>query len=144
MAEDIGRSSGAAPGGPAGGPARRRILVVDDELGIRQTLRRILSRDHAVELAASGEEAQAMLEVDVAFDLLFFDLNMPAMSGVDLHAWLHARAPEVASRVVFMTGGAFSPRVIDYLERVGNPKVEKPFEVAGIRSLVAERLATLG
>jgi PAS domain S-box-containing protein len=117
---------------------RGRILVVDDEAGIRKAITRILGRRHEVVAVGSGEEAQGILGKDSSFDVLFFDVMMPSMTGMDLHAWLAARRPDLAQRVVFFTGGAFTPRANEYLSKVGNPRFEKPFDVARLQKAVAE------
>jgi hypothetical protein len=60
------------------------------------------------------------------------------MSGMDLHAWLAESHPALAARVVFVTGGAFTPRASEYVARVGNLRIEKPFDAANLAKLVAE------
>jgi two-component system, cell cycle sensor histidine kinase and response regulator CckA len=128
----------AAPATPATPTVRGRLLVVDDEAAIRRTMQRLLGRAHEVVTAASGEEARAILERDHAFDLVLCDLMMPEMSGMDLHAWLAQHDPALAARVVFVTGGAFTPRASEYVARVGNLRIEKPFDAANLARLVAE------
>ncbi|MBI2377882.1 MAG: PAS domain S-box protein [Deltaproteobacteria bacterium] len=120
---------------------RGRILVVDDELGIRKAISRLLSADHEIATAASGKEARALLENDSAFDVIFCDLMMPDMSGMELHSWLTARSPPLAARVVFITGGAFTPGAAAYLAKVGNLRVEKPFDALVLKGLANERVS---
>jgi PAS domain S-box-containing protein len=117
---------------------RGRILVVDDEEGIRACTERLLSRDHEVVTAASGEAAQKLLEGDRRFDLVLCDLMMPKMSGMELHAWLAQCDPGLAERVVFVSGGAFTPGASDYLKAVGNLRLEKPFDADNMRNLVSK------
>ena len=116
---------------------RGRIFVVDDEAGIRKAITRILGRKHEVVTASSGEEAQAILGRDQAFDVLLFDVMMPSMTGIGLHAWLVPRNPVLAERVVFFTGGAFTPKADEYLAKVGNSTIEKPFDTLRIQKAVA-------
>jgi len=129
----------AAPGdqAPARPEVRGRILVVDDEAGIRAALVRML-KDHDVVEAASGQQAKETLEADQAFDLILCDMMMPAMSGVELHEWLEATHPDLARQVVFVTGGAFTPRAREYLARVSNIRLEKPFDVPNFKNIVSE------
>ncbi|MDP9150791.1 MAG: response regulator, partial [Myxococcota bacterium] len=65
------------------------------------------------------------------------DLMMPVMTGMDLYAEVVRSAPELAGRIVFMTGGAFTPRARAFLESVVNQWVEKPLDMGKLRSLIA-------
>jgi len=114
-----------------------RILVVDDEAPIRGALVRIL-KGHEVIEAGSGIDAQRILESDQAFDLVICDMMMPAMSGVDLHEWLAAENAELAKRVVFVTGGAFTPKEREHLKKVENIRLEKPFDTPRLRKTVTD------
>ncbi|HEY0881573.1 MAG TPA: ATP-binding protein, partial [Archangium sp.] len=120
---------------------RARILVVDDEPAIRRALSRLLGREHDVTAAGSGKEAKALLEQDKAFDIILCDLMMPEMTGMELHAWLAEAAPALAQRVVFISGGAFTPRAAAYLEQVDNRELSKPFVHAELKALVASMMA---
>jgi len=123
---------------PAPPAARGRILVIDDEAGIRATLQRMLGRDHDVVAVASGEEARDLLAKDRRFDLILCDLIMPRLSGMELHAWLAQVDPPLARQVVFITGGPFTPGAQEYVARTSNLRLEKPFDLAGLRRLAGE------
>ncbi len=123
------------------GVPRGRILVVDDEPGVRAVLGRILGREHDVVACGSGRDARRILERDQSFDLVFCDLMMPDTSGMELHSWLATENPGLAARFVFITGGAFSPGAAEYLARVGNPRLEKPVEVAPLSRMARELMA---
>ncbi len=121
-------------------PAHRsRILIVDDERAMRTTLAALLSDRYDVLTADSGASAIGTLKKDPAFDAVLCDLMMPEVSGVDVYAWIQSEAPELAQKVVFMTGGAFTARARDLLERVPNRHIEKPFEL-GELSAALERV----
>ncbi len=132
------RGAEAPEQAPARPGVRGRILVVDDEAGIRASLARLLGREHEVITASSGAEAQVLLTTDRRFDLILCDLMMPRMSGMDLHVWLAQQDPALAGQVVFITGGAFTPGAAEYLARVGNLKVEKPFDNVSLRRMAGE------
>jgi len=71
------------------------ILVIDDEASLRQTLARILQ--HAgwdVTTAANGETGLALVN-EHAFDLVFLDIRMPDMSGLEVLKTIHAKLPEL-------------------------------------------------
>jgi PAS domain S-box-containing protein len=118
--------------------SRGRVLVVDDEPLVRRVFARALGEQHDLVLVESGQAARELLCEDTEFDLIFCDLMMPAVSGMDLFAWLSAHDAPLANRVVFVTGGAFTLEAKDFLERVGNRVVEKPFEAREIAALVLE------
>jgi len=129
-----------APEEPAPRPerGRRRLLVVDDEPMVGKALRRLLP-EHEVISAAGAAEARAAIEADPDLDLILCDLMMPEVSGVELYRELEARFPALARRVVFITGGAFTPEVRAFLRAVTNPVLEKPFDLHRLRALVAGR-----
>jgi CheY-like chemotaxis protein len=120
---------------------RGRILLVDDEEAVRGALLRALGRLHEVVAAASGQAARAILTSDASFDLILCDLMMPEMSGMDVHRWLASEHPRLAQKMVFMTGGTFTPRARRFLAEVDNPCLDKPFDLSHLRSIVAEGIA---
>ena len=135
------RSRGDQPPAPA--QVRiGRILVVDDEPLVARAVARVLSPPHEVVAAGSGPDALARIEGgDRGFDLVLCDLMMPGMSGMDLHERLRAVAPELARRVVFLTGGASHPDARAFLDRARRPFVEKPFDPPALRRVVSSILA---
>jgi CheY-like chemotaxis protein len=79
-----------------------------------------------------------------SYDLVLSDLLMPEMSGMELYDALSRRDPALARKVVFLTGGAFTPAARAFLEREPVLCVEKPFELEAIRAVLARKLAELG
>jgi FixJ family two-component response regulator len=61
---------------------------------------------------------------------------MPEMSGMDLHRELARLAPAQAERIIFLTGGAFSPAAREFLDTVANPRLEKPVDTANLIALI--------
>jgi PAS domain S-box-containing protein len=118
---------------------RARVLVVDDEPHVTSSLQRVLSSEHEVATANSAHDALRMLSSDRAFDVILCDVMMPGMTGMDLYAELARSAPEVSGRVVFMTGGAFTPRAVSFLQDVSNPKIGKPLNLEELRMLITRR-----
>ena len=73
-----------------------RILVVDDELSMREFLSILLEREgYNVTVAASAQEALRIME-SALFDLVLSDVNMPGLSGIELLASIKEKAPETA------------------------------------------------
>jgi CheY-like chemotaxis protein len=125
-------------------PRRARVLVVDDEPLVRRAVQRILSPHHDVRAQGNGRDALAALLEEGGYDLVLCDLMMPEMTGMELHGRVAERSPELASRFVFLTGGAFTSGARDFLQRVPNVRVEKPFEPAALRELVLRLLSEPG
>lgn len=130
-------SKPAPPAAPAPAPGAR-VLVVDDELPVATMLSRILGDEHEVRISTSAREALDLVVSGEPFDVVLCDLLMPGMSGMDLHEQLAARRPGYERRLVFMTGGAFTPRASEFLATVPNQRVEKPFDLNEVRRLVRE------
>ena len=117
---------------------RGRVLVVDDEPMIGASIRRTLAAEHEVISVTRAAEALDRLAAGERFDLVISDLMMPEMTGMDLHEEISRRWPEIARRVVFLTGGAFTARARDFLERSQNRRMDKPFDALLLRALVRE------
>lgn len=108
-------------------PPRMRLLIIDDELVLRRVLEMSLAADHDVVATGSCEAALSILQGDSRFDAVLCDLMMPFGDGMHFYERLAQVAPELRSRVVFMTGGAFTDRARRFLEALPNETLEKPF-----------------
>jgi CheY-like chemotaxis protein len=117
-----------------------RILVVDDDIAIGRSLHRLLCREHDVSVESDARCALARITAGEIFDVVFCDLTMPHMNGMDFFAALQTSHPATARRVIFLTAGTFSPAARDFLASVANLSVSKPFSIATIRA-VARRYA---
>jgi CheY-like chemotaxis protein len=126
--KDRARAAGAAPG--------HRVLVVEDEDAVAAGLRLLLEQEYQVDVAHTGQEALAKLSSGAAFDAVLCDLMMPGMSGIELFRVLAATSPGLEEKLVFMTGGAFTPEAEAFLEEIKNPRVEKPFDFASVDELL--------
>ena len=125
------------PAGPAQAPQRRRVLVVDDEPGVLEAIRRLLAREHDVTTASSGRLALELLADEPGFDLILCDLNMPELGGMQVHGELVRTRPELARRIVFMSGGVFTEASRAFLDSVDCPVLAKPFDPDELRSRVS-------
>jgi len=123
-------------------PARAHILIVDDEPLVCSSLQRSLKRDYEVTAVQSARAALDLIARGEPFDLVLCDLMMPEMSGMDLYEELGRRFPSQCTKFVFFTGGASNAGAREFLERVPNARLEKPADIARIRELVRERIAS--
>jgi two-component system cell cycle sensor histidine kinase/response regulator CckA len=111
----------------------KRILVVDDEPLVARALERTL-RGNDVTVVLSGKDALAALSGE-PFDLVFCDLMMPGVSGMDLYQELR---PDQQERFVFVTGGAFTARAQTFLASIPNRTIDKPLDTKLVKKIVAE------
>jgi PAS domain S-box-containing protein len=118
-----------------------RILVVDDEFEIRETLTQILAGEqHRVVTASSGQEALQRLTAE-HYDVILTDVRMPDLDGRGLYQEIERRWPRLAGRVVFMTGDTLSTGLNEFVLNSGRPVIEKPFMPSDVRRAIAEALA---
>jgi PAS domain S-box-containing protein len=117
-------------------PRGGRLLIVDDEPMILGALRRALVADYQVTCVGDGRAALAKLRAGERYDAMLCDLMMPEMTGMELFAEMERMAPEQTERVIFVTGGAFTPRAREFLDRVPNARIEKPIDFQNLRMLV--------
>ncbi len=116
---------------------RSLVLVVDDEPAVGRALKRGLSAHHDVFVVTSGKAALAHIADGERFDVILSDLMMPDVSGMDLYRQLRTLAPDQADRVIFLSGGAFTSAAREFLDRVPNPRVEKPLELTNVLAIIA-------
>ena len=119
-----------------------RVLAIDDEPIVGAALKRVMGKDNDVVTETSARRALQRIRAGEHFDLILCDLMMPDMTGVDFYNELHAFAPERAADIVFMTGGAFTPKARTFLDTVSNERLEKPFDMVTLKNLVQEHLLT--
>jgi PAS domain S-box-containing protein len=136
------RSSAPPPGDEAAGRARARIgtlgsvLLVDDEPLLAASLARALD---AFEVAVAHDPAAALAQCRArAFDAIVCDVVMPGGGGRAVLEGLRAERPELASRLVFLTGGIHSAEEAAYFEQSGAPILDKPVDVPALRAALAQ------
>jgi CheY-like chemotaxis protein len=135
--EPVPRSSqGGSERPPA---AKARLLVVDDDPLMLKALRRAL-RGHDIETVSSGRHAVTMLESDRRFDLILCDVMMPDLTGVDVYAAAQTLEPGLEERIVFITGGAFTPQASEFMARIPNRRLNKPFSAEAVRATVEDMM----
>jgi PAS domain S-box-containing protein len=101
------------------------ILVVDDEKGIREGCRRILTGDgFAVDVAANGKEGLEMLSIR-PYDLMLVDLMMPGMGGLEMMEQVRQIDPEII--MIVITGFATIETAVDAMKRGAYDYIPKPF-----------------
>ncbi len=121
----------------------KTILVVDDEPDVAELLAEALLLDgHRVDTANSGAAALDRL-AERSYDLVFSDMKMPGMSGVELYDEVARRRPGLERRIIFVTGDTLNPLTKRFLDRTGAPSLSKPFGLDAVRRLVPQHASVL-
>jgi len=114
---------------------RARVLVIDDDRVVARGLARALAA-HDVTVVYEGAQAVQHLREQPPPDVVLCDLMMPGMSGADVYEWIERERPELADRVVFLTGGAFTEKAEAFLAHPRVRVTRKPVAVDELRRLV--------
>jgi CheY-like chemotaxis protein len=123
---------------------RGRVLVIDDEEILVHAIERGLAAHHDVTGMSSGVRAVELIRGGARFDVVLCDLMMPQVSGMELYTTVAALDPEQASRIVFVTGGAFTQTARQFLDTTKNRRIEKPFDLRDLRAVVDAVIAEVG
>ncbi len=117
-----------------------RILIAEDEEGLRSLVARALSQDgHAVVTANDGAEALDVLTREQGgFELLLTDIRMPIMDGIALALAAARDHPNVA--ILLMTGYADQRERASNLDALIHDVIAKPFSLATIRNAVRDAI----
>jgi signal transduction histidine kinase/CheY-like chemotaxis protein len=116
---------------------RARLLIVDDDAMVLSALRRRLQRRYDTVTVLGGAEALARLAEDPGFDSILCDLIMPEVDGKSFYEAVEQDHPQLADRIVFMSGGAFTPRLRKFAASVSNPVLQKPVTREDIESILS-------
>jgi PAS domain S-box-containing protein len=123
----------------AAGAGQAHVLVIDDDTQVGQAFIGQLERaGYRASSCSGGAVGLRRVLHEASIDLVFCDLMMHGMTGMDVHAQLQQQAPALLQKVVFMTAGACSPHARQFVLEHPEQVVEKPFD------LVAETRRRLG
>jgi len=115
---------------PAADPVGRHIVLVEDDAMVGRALSlQLRAAGHRVTVIPDGQTARDTLRSLGDIDLIYCDLMMTGMTGMDLAQALAVEAPDVNRKMVFMTGGAFSPRAREFVAQHADRTVDKPFDI---------------
>jgi CheY-like chemotaxis protein len=116
----------------------RRILVVDDDSLVCESIRRILELDqHQVEIATSGHDALAAVQ-RAKFDLIILDYEMPGSKGDALAASIKAKAPQQS--IIMITGHTEALRLAGNFPLTVDLVINKPFDMQELREAVRKKV----
>jgi CheY-like chemotaxis protein len=128
----------AAPAAPRPDVRRPRVLVVDDERLLLDAYARVLDQEFELAVVDGGGAAIGILGADGDWDAVLCDVMMPDVDGVAVHDWVRDHRPALLPRLIFCTGGAFTPRTLAFTERKGVRLLHKPIGLRELRAVVKE------
>ncbi len=130
----------------AGESGLLRVLLVDDEAGVRRSISRLLRRSGFSVTEAAGGEAALELLRQSRFDVVLSDLRMPGISGEEFFERIRREFPAMTGRVVFTSGDTLREETQSFLKKCGCPALQKPYELSELvrvlRSLQPEAPVT--
>ena len=136
----------ASPAPPATAPSaarNARILMIDDEAALAEMICEYLNMTgHCAQFCSSSEEALALME-HVEFDLVISDFRMPGLTGEQLYEKTMDRDPDLARRVVFMTGDIIGADARRFFSTHDVPCLTKPCALPTIEHFINSRLDLL-
>ena len=115
---------------------RGRVLIVDDEPAVATAMGRIL-RPLDATFVQSAVGGLARIEAGARFEAVLCDIHMPGMTGTQFYDEVVEVAPDLARRIVFVTGSVMTPELLAFLARANCACVEKPFRADHLRAAVA-------
>lgn len=126
--------------GQKGGIGPLKILLVDDEVELAQTLADLLEPGgHDIDLAANGAIALDKLRKR-PFDAIISDLRMPVLDGPGMYAELARSLPQYLNKIIYVTGDTLSPHVNAFLQETPVPVIEKPYRLADVQKAIVNLL----
>ncbi len=113
------------------------ILLIEDEVSVRAFVRAALERKgYSVVQAASGAEGVELL-ASAQYAGVISDIRMPGtINGADIHQWIQKNRPELASRIILISGDTANSETQSLLRGSATPCIEKPFRVQQLISIV--------
>lgn len=118
------------------GNGRQRVLVVDDEIDVGETVAdHLTTLGYSCQVADNGQAALEVLEGET-FDFVLSDIRMPVLDGPGLYEEAARRWPGIEQKFGFITGDTLSPAASRFLQESGAPTIDKPFTRADLQSLV--------
>jgi DNA-binding NtrC family response regulator len=104
------------------------LFVIDDEPMMGATLELTLSDEYDVQVFQSAALALEALEANGPAQVILCDLMMPGISGMAFHERLGVVRPDLLSKVLYMSGGAYTSDAREFLATSGARSISKPFD----------------
>jgi PAS domain S-box-containing protein len=114
-----------------------RILVVDDEPGVRALLEKVLILiGYKVDTITDAKIAMDKLDAGAKYDAILLDIRMPGMNGIELYAHILEKIPELKSKIIIVTGDVMGADIKDFLAKNNLPSLAKPFDIKLLKETI--------
>ncbi len=118
---------------------RRSILIIDDEIGVRESLKMILKKDYNVFLAKNAEEASLQIK-ESSPDIILLDVILPDLDGLKVLERIKQNDPNAI--VIMITATRTVKTAIDAMRLGAYDYVTKPFDIDKLRLIISRSLST--
>lgn len=116
------------------------ILIIDDDKNVLKVLKVALQRaGYEIDIVSDGHEGLSRLS-DTHYDLIVCDIQMPGLSGSEFHERLHEHNPEMADKILFMTGDIVRSKTQEFLKETRAVYINKPFDLSSLYQKVQEAI----
>jgi CheY-like chemotaxis protein len=116
-----------------------RILVVDDEPGVRALLDKVLTQiGYVVDTISDAGIVMDKLNTGARYDTILLDIRMPGMSGTELYAHIIEKMPVLKGKIIIVTGDVMGPDIKDFLAKNNLPYLVKPFDIKLLKEKINE------
>jgi CheY-like chemotaxis protein len=119
-----------------------RILVIDDEPGVRALLdSRLTKIGHSVDTISDAASAMEMIDAGTRYDVIITDVRMPGMSGFELYTLILRKMPEMKNRFIFITGDVMGADIKAFIHQNHLCAFSKPFETRALLDKIESMLS---
>jgi CheY-like chemotaxis protein len=117
-----------------------RILILDDDCAVGELLGEMISMlGYRPTSCEDPNLALSMIEQQ-RFDAIISDFRMPGLDGREFYRQLQSKQPDLARRIIFLTGDPHSEEIRSFLSSTGHSCLAKPFRLSAIETLLADTL----
>ena len=118
----------------------RSVLIVDDEIGVRQSIKMLLKNDYEVFLAKNAEEAFSQIK-EHSPEVILLDVTLPDLDGFKVLERIKQDHPNII--VIVMTGTMMTEKMVLEAKRLrAYGYVSKPFNIDELRLMITQSLTT--
>jgi PAS domain S-box-containing protein len=114
-----------------------RILVVDDEIGVRELLKKVMKEmGHSVDVISDAGSAMELIDAGTMYDLILADIRMPGMNGVELCTLILRKMPEMKNKIIVITGDIIGADIKEFLKLNKLEYLAKPFDIKRLKEKI--------